>query len=133
VNEQVPQPLRNAAIAQLVSGLVNWFVMATFASLGVYFGATICTIVTMGFGFVTYFCACFTLMLVPIGIFEVVCGVVGLTNPRGAVGLMRAAAIVELIAVIFGGIPAFVVGILVLRWLADPEVDEFVNAAPGSA
>lgn len=117
----VPAPLKNAAIAQLISGIVNMFVMPTAF---VMFGS-ICSVFTFGLGGLCSFGAC---ILWPIGIFEVVAGVMGLTNPRGAVGIMRIASFVEIGSILGGGIVSAVIGFMVMQWLGSDETRAYLES-----
>jgi hypothetical protein len=121
----VPQPLKNAAIAQLVSGLVNWFIMGFLVYLVSGTVLAICTFWAGGLGGI---CGLWGCLLVPIGIFETVCGVMGLTNPKGAGQLMKIASYVEMASILAGGLPAAVVGFLVQKWLAEPEVVAYLES-----
>ena len=125
MEEEVPQQLKTAAIAQLVSGLVNWFVMSFLVYLGVGVVAAVCTFWIGGLGGICGLVGC---LLIPIGIFEVVAGVMGLTNPKQGAQIMKYATYAEFASVLFGGIPAAVVGYLVTQWLAEPEVVAYIES-----
>jgi hypothetical protein len=125
MEQEVPQQLKTAAIVQLVSGLVNWFMMAfiSYFTLGIILG--VCTFWIGGLGAI---CGMWGCLLVPIGIFEVVAGVMGLTNPKGAGQIMKYASYAEMAGVIFGGIPGAIAGFLVQKWLSEPDVVAFLEA-----
>ena len=118
MNEEVPENLKKAAIFQLVSGLVNMFVLPTL----IWTGISVCTAVTFGFGGVLGICGMFSCLLGPIGIFEVIAGGVGLANPKSGGQLMRFATYAEFASILGGGIHSAVVGYLVSNMLDGAEV-----------
>ena len=67
-------------------------------------------------------CGAWGLVLLPIGVLEIVGGIVGLTNPRGAGTVLRVAAMAELASFVFGGLVSGVIGVVVLGLLRDEEV-----------
>ncbi len=121
----VPQKLKNAAIAQIASGLINWFVMSTMMC---FFGSTICSLLTFFIGGLGGVCGWVALLLTPIGWVEIGVGVYGLMNPKEAAKFMKYVTYLEMGAVILGGIPAAIVGFLVSGWLADDEVVAYVES-----
>ena len=128
-----PAKLQQVAILQLVSGVVNVFAMAAVVSLvlggsagvvGSFCGAIIAGVgCPLGcLGFFGWMCGFWGLALLPIGILELVAGLVGLVNPEGSGTVMRVAAMAELSSLLFGGLVSTVVGVVALGLLRDEEV-----------
>ena len=123
--DEKPQKLQMIAIIQLVSGLLNMAVMSRLSMTIIRTLSGICTAVTMGIGVVTMICMFFPLALIPIGIFELVCGIMGLANPQTSRTMQTIGAITEIVAILFGGLISLVAGIVVLVMLKDPEVKAY--------
>jgi len=117
--QEVPEQLRTAAILQLTSGLVNWFIMSAVMYFGLGCTAAACTFWIGGAGGL---CGLWGCLLIPVGIFEFIVGIMGLTNPKPAGGLMKVVAYPEMASLIFGGLPAAIVGVIVYGWLNNPDV-----------
>lgn len=125
MSEAVPERLKTAAIMQLVSGLINVFVMTWIASFTLGLAGSICT---LGFG--GQFCGFLACFLAPIGLFEIVAGAMGMTNPRDGARVMRIASFVEMASLLAGGIPSAIIGFLVLQWMGEPEVAAYLESEP---
>jgi hypothetical protein len=128
-----PAKLQQVAVLQLISGVVNVFVMAAVVSLvlGSSFGVvgTFCggllSIVGCPVGCLGVFgwmCGFWGLALLPVGILEMVAGMVGLINPEGSGTVLRVTAVAELASLLFGGIVSTVIGVVALGLLRDEEV-----------
>jgi hypothetical protein len=121
VTEEVPPTLRASAVVQLVSGIVNLFLVSWLASvLWVSIGGTVSMFVmaicTLGLcplpvgslcGFVGF-------IIAPLALLEIGSGIVGLVSPRAAKPLMIATAIVELLCLFLANPVAFVAGLVSL-------------------
>lgn len=111
--DPVPQPLRIAAALQILSGalslLVSWWVSSCVIG-------TACTAATLMMG--GQFCGLAPLLLIPLGLIEIGVGVFALLDPIGAAKVQRAVAVLEILAIVLGGVTAAVCGgvtLLLLR------------------
>lgn len=146
MQEDVPVQYKTAAIAQIVSGVVNMLLMAAVISVtlsGVFgtIGLTCGTILLSAacpagcIGWLMPACGLWGLVLLPIGFAEVMAGVYALTEPRKGAPFVRGVAVLELVSVLFGGLPSAVVGGCVLMLLGDPKVALYLvdDGAEGGA
>lgn len=124
MEETAPPKLKQAAILQVVSGFINIFLIAflSFCSIGTVMG--LCTVFLGGIGGICGWWGCF---LIPIGIAEVVVGIMGIVNPKTGGRFMKFVAYLEMASIIFGGIPSAIVGFLVNQWLSDPEIVAYLD------
>lgn len=117
----VPDAIRNAAIVQLVSGLLNMFVMPLFGSM---FLSTFCGIFTGGL------CSCIgvvTCLLWPVGLLEVVGGALGLMDPRAHASTMKLISYVEIASIVLGGLLSAAAGVAVQVLLRDDEAMTYLE------
>lgn len=120
-----PSQVTTAAVAQLVSGLLNIFV---FPAIGVVVIGGSCGLLTIFLGGCGSLVGFLALLLVPIGIAEVVAGILGLANPKTGVSVMRIVGYVELASILFGGlISAVVGGVVSFVFLRAPEVEAYLT------
>jgi hypothetical protein len=131
--DRPPAKLQQVAVLQLVSGVVNVFLMAalvsmvlggTLGTIGAFCGTIVASVgCPLGcIGFFGWMCGFWGLALLPIGVLELVAGLVGLVNPQGSGTVMRVAAMAELSSLLFGGIVSTVIGAVALGLLRDEEV-----------
>ena len=120
MHEDVPDNFRRAAIYQLISGLVNMFVLPVI----VVFGGAFCGIFTFGLAWICMGGAC---ILVPVGILEVASGALSLSQPEQSGQLMRFATYAEFGSILGGGLHSAVVGYVVTNLLDDAEVRAFIE------
>ncbi|MBT3221265.1 MAG: hypothetical protein HN348_19455 [Proteobacteria bacterium] len=124
MEEQVPANLKNAAILQLVSGLLNFTIMPVI----VYFTLALCcglaTFWAFGIGAV---CGFVGFVLWPIGIFEIVSGGMTLANPKSGGKIMKICSYVELGSILCGGLVSCVAGGVVMSMLKDEEVTAYLE------
>ncbi|HHO49547.1 MAG TPA: hypothetical protein ENK18_01450 [Deltaproteobacteria bacterium] len=135
---QPPTKLKQIAILQLISGVLNVCVMAAAVSLalGASSGlvSTLCgaSLALVGcpigcLGPLGSACGFWGLLLLPIGIGEIVSGITVLAHPQGAVNLLRLTTLAELSSLLFGGVISTVVGVVSLRLLRDDEVVAYLE------
>lgn len=120
---KTPSRLTGAAISQLVSGVVNLFGMWWIASM---FYMTVCggvtALLTAGacpFGTI---CGFAPWLLIPLGLIEVIAGILGLASPRSAVTLIKVTAVLEILAFAAGGIGSLVAGVIAIVLASGQEV-----------
>ena len=135
----VPGPLKGAAIAQLVSGLVSFAMTAILflvysASAGT--AATILGTIIASFGcplgclgVFGYACGIWALPLALLGLLEVIAGIVGLVAPAKSKMLIQIVAVLEILSIIFGGLISLIVGIVALVLMRNESVAEFFAAS----
>lgn len=131
----LPDAARNAAIAQLVSGVVSIFIVMP----AVYFGWTMFALgfgaLTLGLGTIVGCCGWSACIFLPLGVVEIIAGVLGLTNNPAAVTMGRIVAFVEIASILLGGVTTCVAGIVALVMFNKPEVqawrEQIATGAPG--
>lgn len=126
--QETPAALKTAAIVQIVSGAVNlllmwWILGGAISSVG----GCVSLMCTSGLC-PTYCCGMFNFVLIPIGLFEIISGILGLTNPKGAGTLMKIVAVIEMVSILFGGLGSLISGILTFRAMGDPDVADFLQS-----
>jgi hypothetical protein len=132
----IPQKLQTVAGVQIVSGLLNLFVMGglvtsvLFTILGgggsvIALCTPICPFAALGP--CVSVCGFWGLGLLPIGMLEIVCGAVTLANPDGAKTFAKIGMVTELASLLFGGLTSFAAGMIVRNLLEDPEVKGFLE------
>ena len=114
--EPAPDNLKNAAIAQIVAGLINVFILSWVTWLGM---GTLCGLLTFGIGWICGFGGC---LLVPLGIAEIASGALVLSNPREYGTLCRTVGFLQMPALLVGGVPSTIVGVLVVSMTGSDEV-----------
>ena len=127
-----PQQLRTIGIIHIVSGLIQFPIAIVLTFCGSYFFACICGIITApigGCGACVGVAGFVCLLLIPIGILEVITGVVILVAEPPSRLLIRVTAAVEILGVLFGGLIGAIVGLVVLSMLARPEISEYLDAS----
>jgi hypothetical protein len=114
--DQKPGKLQTVVLMQLITGILS----------------------ALGFGvLILATCGVALLFLVPIyalatGIMAIISGAKGMgKNPRH--GLYKIVAIMQIVAIISGDVPALVSGIIGLIFLNDPEVKGFLEASSVAA
>jgi hypothetical protein len=128
-DQKLPDKLNTAAILQIVSGVLNVFFMAgvSYMVLGVGGGliTAMCTLGMCPFG---VFCGFAAFLLVPIGIFEILSGVLILTNNPNALKIQRYVSIAQKVAILFGGIGSLIMSFVVDGMVNDPEVLAYLES-----
>lgn len=138
MSTQTPARLTQAALLQLVSGLINVFVMGALVTVllgtvgggvGSFCGTIVAAVgCPLGcLGFFGWICGVWGLVLLPIGMLEIAGGAMGLMMPESAGTVMRAAALAELASFAFGGVISGVIGVVAMGFLRDPEVAGYLG------
>jgi hypothetical protein len=91
-------------------------------TLGMVLG--ICTFFIGGLGAI---CGIFAFLLVPVGIFEIVSGIIGLTNPKAGVKIMQICSYVEMGSILLGGLSTAIAGGVAMAMLNNPEVKAYIE------
>jgi len=128
VNEDVPDSIRNAAILQMISGVVNFMFMA---GLGSALVSTFCGTLTFfvgGCGAIFGMAAC---LLFPIGAVEAIIGLMAMTQPQKYAQYMRYGAYLELASLLCGGILSAAAGFMVLQMLGSDEAEAYLLTTQG--
>ena len=137
-----PDKLKNAAIVQIISGLVNIFITSwlvsgmavTLFTVGGTMIGIICGVLSMGLCPIGIITPCLGLLgfagflAVPLGILELIAGIVGLTNPKSGGMFMKIAAVFEILGILIGALPGAIAGGLVLMFLSDDQVKAYLAA-----
>jgi hypothetical protein len=117
MQEEDSGALRAAAIMQLVSGVVNllivsWLASVLWVTVGGAFSMIVLTVCTLGLCPLPLgsLCGFVGLVIGPLAILEIVSGIVGLSNPRGARTLMMVTAVLELLSLLVGSPVAVLAG-----------------------
>lgn len=127
--DDIPQAAKNAAIAQIISGAVNFFVMPMVIWGGVTAFATVCGMCTFGLGSFTSLCGFVSCILPPIGLAEMIVGAIALVNPKSGIPFGRMLSFVEMGSILGGGMVSAVVGFLAMRWYGEEEVTAYLESA----
>jgi len=116
---QKPGKVQAIAIMTLINGILN-IIAGISLTVTVVFG-------TVGFGLL-----CFPVTILPsvLGIFEVMGGAKLLANPPRKFNV-QTIAIMEIVAILFAGVPSMVIGILNLVFYNEPEVKAYIDGLPG--
>lgn len=121
--QELPEKLKTTAILQVVSGALNLMIMWWVVSMTAGLVGGVCTgIITLGACPIGVVCGLPGYLLIPIGIFELVAGIMGLTNAGSAGKVMRVAAWVELASLLVGGLLSAAAGVFGLLQFKEPEV-----------
>jgi hypothetical protein len=134
-----PAPYKIAANAQIVSGFINVLFMGAlvaivfsgvFGTIGVTCGSMLIAVACPAglLGWMMPLCGLWGLMLMPLGFVEIIVGFYALTEPTKSGSLVRMTAILELVGIVFGGLPSAIVGACVLSLMSNPEVVLFLEA-----
>jgi len=138
MEDVAPPQLRYAAIAQIVSGLANiflfsWMIFFFWTIAGFTVGTILtglCAALGCPFGCIGYLPSCLSFtgfLVVPLGILEMIAGVLGLTNPRVGATMMKFVAVGEILALLIGAIPSAIAGGLAFMFMLNPEVRAYLE------
>ncbi len=116
-----PAQIKQTAILQLISGILTMTIMMCVSWTTLSTVSAICT-----FGLLPI-CGLFSFILVPIGIFEIVSGILGLTNPRSAGPVMKICSYIEMGSILFGGVSTAIAGGVAMSMLSNAEVTAYLE------
>ena len=121
-DQKLPDKLNTAAIIQIVSGVLNVFFMGTAVYMVVGLGGgTIILMCTMGLCPIGYICGFAGFLLAPVGMFEILSGIMIMTKNPAALKIQRIVSIVQKVAILFGGIGSIIASFVVDGMVNDPE------------
>ena len=128
-DKKLPDKLNTAAIIQIVSGVVNVFFMAGVSYMVLGMGGGIITaICTLGMCPIGVLCGFVAFLLVPVGIFEILSGVMIMTQNPNALQIQRYVSIVQKVSVLFGGVGSIIASFIVDGMVNDPESLAFLES-----
>jgi len=122
--DDVPANIKSTAILQLVSGIITVTFMACVSYLTIGTTLAVCTFFIGGLGGI---CGLVGLLLVPVGIFEIVSGILGLTNPKAGAKVMQICSYVEMGSILLGGLSTAIAGGVALAMMNNPEVKAYLE------
>lgn len=121
-----PGRLTAAAVVQLVSGMLNLFVTWWVSGFIVSTAGAVCSsIVSLGTCPLGVFCGFASWALIPLGLAEVIVGIVGLINPKSSGTAIRYMAFIEIPSILIGGVGSLIAGFASIALLNDDEVRLF--------
>ncbi len=126
-DEKLPEMLNTAGLLQITSGVLNVFVVSWMAYFAIATGGSFVWICTMGLC-PAFLCGLAGFLLVPIGIFEILSGILIMTNNPSALQVQRLVSIVQKVSILFGGVGSVVVSFVVDGMINSPEVLAFLEA-----
>lgn len=124
-----PAKLKTVAVVQIVSGALNVFFLGWFTSmmLGGVAGA-LTAVVTLGICPIGVLCGLPPWLLIPLGILELVAGIMGLASPsQGSAKLAKIVSYVEVGSILLGGLLSCVAGVVNAMMVRDPEVQGYLE------
>jgi hypothetical protein len=125
---EVPQKYQALAIIQIIAGLCNLFFGWIVSSMLLTFVAGTCTgILTLGLCPFGFFCGFLSWLIIPVGVGEVVFGLLMLLSPDTVKGLVGWMPFLQLPTVLIGDFVSPIVGIVALALSRDPEVAGFIE------
>lgn len=122
--DEVPANIKSTAILQLVSGIITVTMMACLSYLTIGTVLAICTFFIGGLGGI---CGLVGLLLIPVGIFEIVSGIIGLTNPKTGAKIMQICSYVEMGSILLGGLSTAIAGGVAMAMMNNPEVKAYIE------
>lgn len=125
-----PSSLKTIGILQLISGIIQfptWLFVFFCGSNGIACVGGALTALLGGCGVVCGFVAFISVLLVPIGLLEIVCGILTLGAKEPPRGLIKATAVLEIVGLFFGGLVGAIVGVLVWIRLQDDDIESFYS------
>ena len=116
-----PAQIKQTAILQLISGILTMTIMMCVSWTTLSTVSAVCTLGLLPI------CGIVSFLLVPIGIFEIVCGILGLTNPKTAAPVMKICSYVEMASILFGGVSTAIAGGVAMSLLGNTEVTAYLE------
>ena len=124
----LPKQLNNAALIQIGSGVLNVFFLAGLMSFVLSFGGGLITgVCTLGMCPIGGLCGFASLLLIPVGIGEILSGVLIMTKNPAALKVHAYVSIVQKVAILFGGLGSIIAAFMVDGMVNDPESRAFLE------
>ena len=127
---QKPQKLTTVAILQIVSGVLQFPVACLSAGIigfGLAMVMGVLTIWMGGLGAICGYCGMVAYLLIPIGLVEIISGILILAMPKPPPLFIKITAGLEVFSLLLGGIPAAIVGVINFMLLRDEEVVAYLE------
>lgn len=122
--DETPANLKNAAIVQIVAGLINVFFMAFVSWFGIGTVCGVLTIILGGFGGICGLLGC---VLIPFGFVEIIVGAMALSNPKSFGNISRMLGFVEIGALFLGSVSSAIAGGIVVMMTGNDEVKAYLQ------
>jgi hypothetical protein len=125
---EVPQKFQTMAVLQIVAGVCNmffgwWIGMVLWSTFG-----TVCTgVMTLGLCPFGMFCGMLSLAIVPIGMVELLVGILMLASPQTVKGFVAWLPLLQIPMIFLGDLISPVLGIASFAIGRDPEVVGFIE------
>jgi hypothetical protein len=124
----VPQKYQILAVLQIVAGACNVFFGWAVASMILSFVAGTCTtIFTLGLCPVGFFCGMFSWLILPIGMCEIVMGILMLASPNSVKGIVGWVPLAQLPTFLLGDFMSPIIGLVGLMLTRDAEVAGYIE------
>ena len=130
-----PQKFQIIGILQIISGVLQIPIAIVLFYAAFMIIGCVCGLLTFwagGCGMLAGFAGFFCLLLIPIGILEIVSGIMCLVGDPPPIMLVKITAIAEMVGLLVGGLIGAIVGVLVMMWLSDDEIKDYIAAGPVS-
>ena len=127
-----PSAFKTIGLLQLISGLLQvptWFLVFVCGSNGIACVGGLLTAFLGGCGAFCGFIGFISALLLPIGLLEILCGIMTLASKEPPRGLIKLTAVLEIVGLFFGGLIGAIVGVLVWIRLQDDDIKAFYNEA----
>lgn len=123
-----PPQIKTVSALYLVAGVINisfgWIIASSLWT----FGAGMCTgLLTCGACPIGVACGVVAFAVIPVGLVEIIAGIIGLTNPDGAKGLISMLPFGMVPSILLGDIISPIVGVLALVMLRNDEVRAYLE------
>jgi hypothetical protein len=126
--EPRPGALTAVGIVQLISGGLNLAMMWWLAGTAAGTLGGMCTgLLTLGVFPFGVLCGFVCMVLIPIGILEIVSGIIILAAPGKCRTLAMVTGIIELVSLVFGGLLSAIAGLVTIILMRDESVARYLK------
>jgi hypothetical protein len=124
-----PQKLQVAAVTQIVVGAIDMLVGWWLASMvGLCAGSALTSpCMCIGLPPIGAMCGMLGFAVIPIGVFELIAGIVGLTNPKTGATVLKISSIFGIAGLLVGSVTSALAGVITLIMMRDPEVTAYLE------
>ena len=125
---EVPQKFQTLAILQIAAGAFNFVIGWWISSMLLVFGGTFCSgIATCGVCPIGGLCGFASFLIVPLGIVEILVGVLMLASPQSVRGFVPWLPFLQIPALFLGDFVSPILGIVGFVLTRDPEVAGYIE------